>query len=101
MMEHLFLLQCISQSNDDDFLRSKNVVISLLLYIIFLYLYDVNQIYQNNYSFLKFSLRTQLHFEIAADFSLAGKEDFPFGLFDHQFQLAMRAIGGILRDYTP
>ncbi|KJH47590.1 Copine [Dictyocaulus viviparus] len=46
------------------------------------------------------SYRTQLHYEVAVDFSSAA-HDTDQNRFDADLQMAIRAIGGILRDYTP
>ncbi|KAK6044840.1 Copine, partial [Cooperia oncophora] len=55
------------------------------------------------FSFLDYIVSgTQLHYEVAVDFSsetLPSKSE--QSRFDSEVQLAIRAIGGILRDYTP
>ncbi|KAJ1350389.1 Copine protein 5 [Parelaphostrongylus tenuis] len=53
------------------------------------------------FSFLDYIVSgTQLHYEVAVDFSYGANED-DQQRFDAYLQLAIRAIGGILRDYTP
>uniref|UniRef100_A0A0K0DHG2 VWFA domain-containing protein n=1 Tax=Angiostrongylus cantonensis TaxID=6313 RepID=A0A0K0DHG2_ANGCA len=53
------------------------------------------------FSFLDYIVSgTQLHYEVAVDFSYAFNEN-DQQRFDVELQMAIRAIGGILRDYTP
>ncbi|VDM55840.1 unnamed protein product [Angiostrongylus costaricensis] len=53
------------------------------------------------FSFLDYIVSgTQLHYEVAVDFSY-GFSDIDQQRFDVELQMAIRAIGGILRDYTP
>ncbi|KIH49981.1 hypothetical protein ANCDUO_19943, partial [Ancylostoma duodenale] len=55
------------------------------------------------FSFLDYIVSgTQLHYEVAVDFSCDDTvSDADQRRFDADLQLAIRAIGGILRDYTP
>ncbi|CAD6198984.1 unnamed protein product [Caenorhabditis auriculariae] len=55
------------------------------------------------YSFLDYVVSgTQLHFEIAVDFSSAEPvHELDQRRFDGELHMAVRAIGGIIRDYTP
>ncbi|CAI4231737.1 unnamed protein product [Auanema sp. JU1783] len=55
------------------------------------------------FSFLDYIVSgTQLHFELAVDFSSdEGKNRIDNRRFDSDFQISMRAIGSIIRDYSP